>query len=233
MSLLRTLGKAWRTTREQGAARRLRQLHVGEGSILSPSVQVYGWEFVRVGRNTMVSEDTLIIAMNCPSDVPIVVIGDHCFLGRRNFLSAGISMKFGDYCLTGPNCHFLGSDHIHSSPFVPYLLAGTTGGGAISLGANCWLGAGVTVLKDVAIGFGSIIGAAAVVTRSIPPLSVAVGNPARVLKRYDLARSQWMSAADFREAEMMSEADYVAALHRSHPQPRMPRQGVGREWGDS
>jgi len=48
---------------------------------------------------------------------------------------------------------------------------------------DAWLGAGVIVLPEVTIGEGSIIGAGAVVTKDIPPHSVAVGNPAKVIKR--------------------------------------------------
>ncbi|MCX7595635.1 MAG: acyltransferase, partial [Fischerella sp.] len=47
---------------------------------------------------------------------------------------------------------------------------------------DCWLGHGVTVLDGVTIGKGSVIGAGAVVTKDIPPYSVAVGIPAKVVK---------------------------------------------------
>jgi acetyltransferase-like isoleucine patch superfamily enzyme len=50
---------------------------------------------------------------------------------------------------------------------------------------DCWLGDGVKVLDGVTIGRGSVIGAGAVVTKDIPPFSVAVGVPARVIKSRD------------------------------------------------
>ena len=52
----------------------------------------------------------------------------------------------------------------------------------IVIESNCWLGAGVRVLDGVTIGCGSVIGAGSVVSRSIPPGSVAVGAPARVIR---------------------------------------------------
>ena len=48
---------------------------------------------------------------------------------------------------------------------------------------DCWIGAHVTILSGVTIGRGSIIGAGAVVTKNIPPYSIAVGNPCRVIKK--------------------------------------------------
>lgn len=52
----------------------------------------------------------------------------------------------------------------------------------ITIGDNAWLGANVTVLPGVTIGEGAVIGAGSVVTRSIPPMTVAVGNPCRPIR---------------------------------------------------
>ena len=52
----------------------------------------------------------------------------------------------------------------------------------ITIGNDVWLGAGVIVLPGITIGECSVIGAGAVVTKDIPPYSIAVGNPARVIK---------------------------------------------------
>lgn len=56
---------------------------------------------------------------------------------------------------------------------------------------NVWLGEFVSVLPGVTIGFGSIIGTGSVVTKSIPPYSIAVGMPAKVIKRFNLERQIW------------------------------------------
>jgi serine acetyltransferase len=55
--------------------------------------------------------------------------------------------------------------------------------GEISIEDDVWIGSGAIVLSGVTIGRGSVVGAGSVVTKSIPPYSVAVGNPARVVKR--------------------------------------------------
>jgi maltose O-acetyltransferase len=55
--------------------------------------------------------------------------------------------------------------------------------GAITIQDNCWIGGTVTICAGVTIGEGCVIGAGSVVTRDIPPFSLAVGNPCRVLRQ--------------------------------------------------
>ncbi|WP_343206255.1 DapH/DapD/GlmU-related protein [Arthrobacter yangruifuii] len=52
----------------------------------------------------------------------------------------------------------------------------------ITIGRNVWLGSNVTVLPGISIGDDSVVAAGAVVTRDIPPRSLAVGAPAKVIR---------------------------------------------------
>jgi len=62
----------------------------------------------------------------------------------------------------------------------------------IEIGENCWIGEKVTILPGVIIGDWSIIGAGSVVNKSIPAYSIAVGNPAKVIKKYDFDAKEWI-----------------------------------------
>ena len=62
---------------------------------------------------------------------------------------------------------------------------------SVTIEENVWLGENVCVMPGVTIGFGSVIGAGSIVTKSIPPYSIAVGNPAKVVKRYNLNSKLW------------------------------------------
>lgn len=63
----------------------------------------------------------------------------------------------------------------------------------VFIGNNVWLGESVSVLKGVTIGDNSIIGASSVVNKSIPSNSIAVGIPAKVVKKYDFELKTWVS----------------------------------------
>jgi serine acetyltransferase len=95
---------------------------------------------------------------------------------------------------------------------------GITDDGVIEIGPNCWLGADVTILKGVKVGYGSIIGAATVVNRDIPPLSIVVGSPGRVIKRFDMQSQAWVSVKDHPEdsdQSLLTETDYLEILNKT------------------
>lgn len=88
----------------------------------------------------------------------------HCFL-----------ISIGDNCTICPNVRLIAHD-ASSKKFLGYTKLGT-----INIKDNCFLGDSTIVLLGVTIGPNAIIGAGSVVTRDIPPNTVAAGNPARVL----------------------------------------------------
>jgi acetyltransferase-like isoleucine patch superfamily enzyme len=58
---------------------------------------------------------------------------------------------------------------------------------------NVWIGDMVSIMPGVKIGQGSIIGSNAIVTKNIPPFSIAVGVPAKVIKTFDREKSMWVT----------------------------------------
>jgi acetyltransferase-like isoleucine patch superfamily enzyme len=88
----------------------------------------------------------------------------------------------GDRVSFGPNVSILGATHETS---VQSRRDGLEFAREVLIGNDCWIGGGVTILAGVTIGEGCTIGAGAIVTKDISPFSVAVGIPARVVKRVE------------------------------------------------
>ena len=109
-------------------------------------------------------------------------------------IAAGLSIRIEDNVLIASRVFI--TDHNHGS-FPEELNFRSPPGqrplsySAVSIGKNVWIGEGVIILPGVSIGQNAIVGAGAVVTASIPAHSIAVGNPARVIKRYDFETCRW------------------------------------------
>jgi acetyltransferase-like isoleucine patch superfamily enzyme len=208
---------------------------IGSNSYLDKTVHVTGWNSIKIGNNTAISEYTWINVNNRTPNHKHIVIGDNCYIGRRNFFSSGWLIEIGDFVMTGLDCKFMGSDHVFTNPMNPYISTGTTNDKIIKLGSNVWLGADVTVIGLVTIGHGSIIGAGSLVNKDIPPFSIAVGNPCKVIKRYDFKLNEWIKIDEFDEPSMElmpDEETYNKSLKKRNPNVTIPLQACSKSFGD-
>lgn len=113
-------------------------------------------------------------------DNTTIEIGDHTFLNSHCSLVGPGHIKIGCNCLFGPRVALIAVNHQFTELTKPIRLQGHTAKG-ITIEDDCWLGYGVVVVDGVTIGRGSVIGAGAVVTKDIPPFSIAVGVPAKIV----------------------------------------------------
>jgi maltose O-acetyltransferase len=106
-------------------------------------------------------------------------IGEGTFINYGCSIAAQQQVEIGPHCNIGTYVIIMDNDFHHVEPERRHEMPDSA---PITIGENVWLGARVTVLRGVTIGAGSVIGAHSVVVRDIPPRSVAVGVPARVIR---------------------------------------------------
>jgi len=131
---------------------------------------------VRIGCSVCILKGVNIVGLENTT----IEIGDRTFVNVDVWINGPGHIKIGKDCLIGPRVALIAVNHIFSDPKRPINIQGHTAKG-ITIEDDCWLAYGVTVVDGVTIGQGSVSGAGAVVTKDIPPYSIAVGVPAKVI----------------------------------------------------
>ena len=188
------LQRAYATAQRVGSIgpdhRRARQFRAfGSGSaICFPVTALYGERYIRIGAGTIIGPHVTLSAGISPTHElgrnTAVAIGDRCLIGRGSGIVAHESIEIGDDVFTGHHIYVTDANHGYEDPALP---VGRQFGEAkpVMIGSGSWIGHGAIVLPGAHIGEHVVVGAGSVVTGKLPDYCVAVGSPARVIRRYD------------------------------------------------
>lgn len=140
---------------------------------------------VQIGHHTSFDRNLWLHCGGTPGnyDHGFVHIGSHSYIGCNAVLGAGGGISIGDNVLIGQHVSFHAENHAFSDTSRLIRDQGVTYEGIV-VESNVWVASRAIVLDGVTIGTGSVVGAGAVVTKSIPPYSLAVGVPAQWTKLY-------------------------------------------------
>ena len=122
-----------------------------------------------------------------------IIIGKGCHIGDDVHIAAAEKVTIGDQCLFASKVFVSDSGHGEYGSSDPQSDPNTRplSIDSVTIGSKVWLGENVCVLKGVSIGDGVIIGANSVVTKDIPPATIAAGSPAKVIKRFNEGTGFW------------------------------------------
>lgn len=160
-----------------------RNLRLGRGAYIDHGVYLHALpNGISIGDRSLIMHNTILHVFNF-RNLPNagIRIGRDCFIGEANVVRGQGGVTIGNDVYTGPLVQILAVNHVHADPNTPIREQGITAQGIV-IEDDVWLAAGAIVLDGVRIGRGSVVGAGAVVTGNLPPYSVAVGSPARVVK---------------------------------------------------
>lgn len=156
----------------------LRGMRIGKGTAFS-SLYVTWPHQVSIGSNCRIEHDVYFHYDGIYTPGPKIVIGDNCFVGSGCEFNIAGKIVIGAGTLIASGSRFI--DHNHSMTWGHPIASQPDTGEFISVGRNVWIGANAIVLADVEIGDGAVVGAGAVVTRSVPAHAIVAGVPARVI----------------------------------------------------
>lgn len=178
-------------------ARRFRAF--GDGSaICFPITALFGERYIAIGAHTIIGPYASVSAGVSPShelDVhEVVTIGDRCLIGKGSGIVGHERVVIGDDVFTGHHVYITDANHGYEDPDLP-IGQQFAPPRPVSIGEGSWLGHGSIVLPGASIGRHVVVGAGSVVTGDLPDHCVAVGNPARVIRRY-LPGQGWVAVGD-------------------------------------
>ncbi len=139
---------------------------------------------IRLGRDVRLSAASTLTARPSTRPQPLLDVGSNVDIGWQTTIAVGTRVVLGD------NVRLAGRNFLAGYPGHPMDPAARAAGlacgedqiGDIVLEDDVWLGTGVTVLAGVTIGRGTVVGAGSVVTKSLPSMVLAAGNPARAIR---------------------------------------------------
>lgn len=169
----------------------------GDGSIICfPHNTIFNERYIHIGEGTMIGPQVTLSAgmvpgQECIAD-PVVRIGDRCLIGKGSGIVGHFGVEIGNDVWTGHHVYITDQNHGYEDITRP-ISQQTQPERSVSIGDGSWLGFGAVILPGARIGKHVTIGANSVVTGEIPDYSVAVGSPAKVIRRY-VDGSGWVSA---------------------------------------
>ena len=145
--------------------------------------------------------------------------GRHISIGKGTYINVNCNfiddgrITVGDGCLFGPAVTIATVGHPINPALREYMYCDP-----VTIGSNCWIGAGSVICPGVTIGDGTVIGAGSVVTRDIPANCIAVGNPCKVVREIDerdlkyYYRDREILPEDLEEERKLRDRDIHKAL---------------------
>ena len=184
--------RAWEAMVELGAigpdTRRGKRFGaLGPNSVICfPWNTIFNEGYIHIGERTMFGPQATLSAGMVPGQSmisdPVISIGDRCLFGKGSGIVGHLGITIGDDVWTGHHVYITDQNHGYEDLTRP-VSQQVMPERPVTIGEGSWLGHGTVVLPGASIGRHVVIGANSVVTGHIPDYSVAVGSPARVIKR--------------------------------------------------
>lgn len=160
-------------------------------SFINKPLRINGAQNIEIGRRVIIEYKTWLAAMPLSGTInPILKIGDGSIIGNFNHIYATKKIILGKNVLTADKVYISDNLHCYYDPSIPIMKQKIIQNNEVIIGDGSWIGENVSIL-GAKIGNNCVIGANAVVTKDIPDYCVAVGAPAKIIKRYNFETKQW------------------------------------------
>jgi acetyltransferase-like isoleucine patch superfamily enzyme len=155
--------------------------------------RVDGMGAIELGEGSSLQKGGWLYCVGIDGGTASLKIGRGCDLGYNNHISAVRQVSIGDHVLTASNVYISDNTHGYEDVSRPIMHQPVRFKKAVSIGSGTWIGENACVI-GASVGRNCVIGANSVVTDDVPDYCVAVGAPARIIRRFDVTLGHWIAA---------------------------------------
>lgn len=171
-----------------------RMKHYGHGIFIGRGLEVEYPRGISIADRTRLGRNCRLACYPDENGVYGRIVIQPCWLGNNISILSSNEVLIKSGALLASNISMVSYNHgMNPEAGCPYG-GQPLEGSPIIIGKKTWIGEGCIISSGVEIGDWSIVGAGSVVTKSIPPYSIAVGNPAKVIKKYSFEKHKWVNS---------------------------------------
>ncbi len=167
---------------------------LGAGVRLEPGLRVEGGEGMELGDRVTIDRDAWLHVQHGFAEGTRLTIGSDSYVGMRACITAARRVELGPWSYVAHHTYITDHNHAYADPTRPIAHQGLAVPGFVVIGRSVWVGVGAALIgaHGLTIGDNAVVGANAVVIEDVPAATVVAGNPARVVKRFDFAKGEWV-----------------------------------------
>lgn len=169
---------------------KLKYKKFGNRSIIHPLLRLEHPENITIGKSVVVGKHSWLAASPNVIPNPELIIEDRCAIGSMNQIYSNSKIILRKNVLTADRVYISDGSHDYEDPNRPIMYQKVLSLGEMEIGEGTWIGTNACIL-GVSVGKNCVIGSNSVVTKAIPDHCVAVGSPAKIIKRYCFDSKAW------------------------------------------
>lgn len=164
---------------------------MGKFSRIMKPLKIEGYENISIGSNVVIGKHSWLAAVALNDKNSVLEIGSGSRIGNFNHIYALSKIVIEKDVLTADKVYISDNQHTYDSIAVPIHKQEIKQLKHVSIGEGTWIGENVCII-GVSIGRNCVIGANSIVNKDIPDFCVAVGSPAKIIKRYCEKNKTWL-----------------------------------------
>jgi acetyltransferase-like isoleucine patch superfamily enzyme len=168
---------------------------LGSGSLVRPPYTLVSPDRIFIGARTIIGPNSMLsVVTEHAGEIydAELHIGDDTRVGQNFIVGCAGRIYIGRQVLISANVYIGDTIHRYDDPSRSVIEQPLMRDGVVRIDDGAFIGINAVILPGVRVGRNAVVGAGSVVTRDVPSHSVVAGNPARVIKRYDRVREEWV-----------------------------------------